>query len=218
MVGVYMNFKRRGKLSALGESTLYSLNKYDLPGTVLVTLGTFSFHPHDRPKGRYINLIQLMRKQAQRRKELVSPRSHGWLVAEQWLWARYFEFLKLAFFPLPAASHLTHSGKFSTWASESQGCLIRREFLAVAMAKQWLSSQHGCSLGTYRSHHCSGCSVAPQELTSGQWQEPLKLNLPFMWRRLLCKCKVFISRGTWGPQATMEGVKLWVCLAGVGSM
>lgn len=136
-----------------------------------------------------------------------SPSSHRWSLAEQWLWARYFGFLKLTlfFFLLPTASHCTHSGKFSTWASESQGCLVRRESLAVAMAMQcW--DQHSCPLNTHSNHHCSGYYMAPQEPYLSQWQEPLKLNPTFLLRSPLCRHKVFISRSIRGLEATTGSV------------
>lgn len=78
----------------------------------------------------------------QRRQELVSPRSHRWSVAVQWLWATYFWSLKLAFFLLPAASHLIHSrhsSGFSTWASEDQVVLLGGRYLLL----QWPSSDGG---------------------------------------------------------------------------
>lgn len=38
-----------------------------------------------------------------------------------------------------------------------------------------------------------------------------------MLRSPLCRCKVFILRGTWGPEATTEGVTISGCLAGMGA-
>lgn len=145
----------------------------------------------------------------------INPRSQRWLEAEQWLWARYFGSQKLALFPWPTASHLTHSGKCSTWASEDQSRLVRREFCSVAAAQQWLS------IGTavpwaLRLLPLSWLWWCFPEVYLGQWLEPLKLSP-------LCRCDRHMGTRVHHPRCDgwwlhcshggMWSQAAWVCVA-----